>query len=53
MDKKEVVVLAQLLHALSDIADRMEKSFKMKNAEELAGLKREAVSIQGQIAKIL
>lgn len=53
MQKEEITVLAQLLTAIKDSVERLEEAQKNKDAEELAVAKKEILSFQKQIERIL
>jgi hypothetical protein len=53
MQKEDIMVLAQLLTGLKDAVANLEKAEKKKDMEEIAAAKREIISLQAQIDKII
>ena len=53
MDEKDVMLLAQLLSAMKDLASKLENSYRNRDMEGLEGLKKEIIKLQTQIDTIL
>ncbi len=53
MKKEDLGILAQLLAAMSDAVDKLEKAEKNKDPEKVSKAKREIARLQDQIKKIL
>jgi len=53
MKKEDISVLAQLLSAMKDSAEKIEEAQKMEDLELLTMAKREILSFQKQIDRIL
>ena len=53
MKREDISVLAQLLTAMKDSLEGIEKARKDKDGERLAGAKREILSFQRKVSKIL
>ena len=53
MKKEEISVLAQLLTAMSENVDIMEKALKKKDVEKLTAAKAEMISFQKQLEGLL
>ena len=46
MKKEDVVMLAQLLHAMRELSDKVEENFQKKDFEGLERAKRELMRLQ-------
>ncbi len=53
MKKEDIVLLTQLLSGMKDAVSKMEKAYKKKDLEELNNAKKEILSFQIQIDKML
>ncbi len=53
MKKETVTILAQLLTAMRDAAERLEEAEKNKDGEELARAKNEILNFQKRISEML
>lgn len=49
MEKEDILMLAQLLHTMKGLADKLEEDFNTKNAESLRKTKLEMLRIQKKI----
>ncbi len=49
MEKEDILMLAQLLHIMKDLADKLEKDFSAKDAEALRKTKLEILKLQKKI----
>ncbi len=53
MEKEDIVLLAQLMHAMREIAERLEDSFEKKDFEGVRQAKRELGRLQNKIGELL
>ena len=53
MKKEDVVLLAQLLHAMREAADKIGVYFKRNDMANLESAKREVLEIQAKINQLL
>ncbi len=53
MEKGDIVLLAQLLHAMREITDRLEDSFEKKDFEGVRQAKRELNRLQNKVKDLL
>ncbi len=53
MEKEDIVLLAQVLHAMREIADKLESYFEKKDFEGVKQAKRELNRLQGKVREIL
>ena len=53
MEKEDVVVLAQLLNAIKEAVEKLEKYYKKKDMENLQVAKKEILSLQKEIDNLL
>ncbi len=53
MKKEDVVMLAQLLHTMRELSDKLDEHFQKKDFEGLARAKREMMRLQKRIAEII
>ena len=53
MEKEDIVLLAQLLHAMRDIADKLEESLSKKDFAGVAQAKRELARLQIKVQNML
>ena len=53
MKKEKITILAQLLTAIKDAADKLEEAEKEKDAVKLASAKREILNFQKKISEML
>ena len=53
MEKEEVAVIAQLLTAMKDSAEKLEQAQRKKDLESIAEAKKEILSFQRQIKELL
>ncbi len=53
MKKEDIVMLAQLIHAMSDITEKLDGYLKKKDLEMVRRAKNEIMKIQGKIKEIL
>ena len=53
MKKENVALLAQLLTALRDAAEKLEKSYNEKDMETLARSKKEVLNLQAKIDRLI
>ena len=53
MKKSEIAIVAQLLSAIKDSVEKLEKSQKKKDAEGLAIAKQEILNFQRKIDEII
>ena len=53
MKKEDITLLAQLLTAMRDAVDKLEKAYEKKNMEELRAAKKQIISFQEKIDKLL
>ena len=53
MDEKDVMLLAQLLSAMKDLALRLENSCRNNDMEGLESLKKEIIKLQAQIDMLI
>ncbi len=53
MEKEDIVLLAQLMHAMKDIADKLEEYLKKEDIEMVRRAKNEIMKIQSKIKEIL
>ena len=52
MEKEDIVLLAQLLHAMRELTDKLEEAFNKKDFEGVARTKRELARMQKKVAEI-
>ncbi len=53
MKKEDIVLLAQLIHAMRDIADKLDGYLEKKDLEMVRRAKNEIMKLQGKIKEIL
>ncbi len=53
MQKENIVLLAQLLTGIKDALYKLEMAYKKKDSEMLANAKKEILSFQSQIDKLI
>ena len=53
MEKEKIIMLAQLLTGIKDAIVKLEGALKSKDLEMASAAKKEILSFQGQIDKIL
>ena len=53
MEKEEVAVIAQLLTAMKDSAEKLEQAQRKKDLENIEEAKKEILSFQRQIKELL
>jgi len=53
MQKENIALLAQLLTGIKDAISRLEDAYKKKDSELLATAKKEILSFQDQIDKLI
>ncbi len=53
MEKEDIVLLAQLLHAMREITDKLENYFEKKDFEGVKQAKRELNRLQGKVRDLL
>ncbi|MGV8142616.1 MAG: hypothetical protein ACP5NS_03195 [Candidatus Pacearchaeota archaeon] len=53
MEKEDIVLLAQLLHAMREIADKLDESFEKKDFEGVKQAKRELNRLQNKVKELL
>ena len=53
MKKEDVLLLAQLLHVMKDVAEKIEQFYKEKNFGKLDSAKKEMLSLQGRVNEVL
>ena len=53
MEKDDVISLAHLLSAMKDSAIKLEEAVKKKDAEKIAGIKREILRFQKDIERAI
>lgn len=53
MEKEEISLIAQLLSSMNDAVDKLENAQKKNDMEMLASAKREIISFQKNIDKLL
>lgn len=53
MEKEDIILLAQLLTGIKDALYKLEEAYKKKDGENLAAAKKEILSFQSQINKII
>lgn len=52
MQKEDVVLLAQLVHAMKDVAREMEKAYEKKDSERLEKAKAELLKLQKEVDRL-
>ena len=53
MEKEDIVLLAQLLHAMREITDKLESYFENKDFEGVKQAKRELNRLQSKVRDLL
>lgn len=53
MKKEEVVMLAQILHAMRELSDKLDENFQKKDFEGIERTKRELMRLQKKVAEII
>ena len=53
MEKEDIVLLAQMLHAMRDIADKLEDYFEKKDFEGVKQAKRELSRLQSKVGEVI
>jgi hypothetical protein len=53
MKKEDISLIAQLLAGMKDAVDKMESSYKKNDAERFASLRKEVLTFQMEIKKLL
>jgi len=53
MEKEEIALLAQLMTALREAVEKLEKAYENKKAVELSEAKREILNLQAKIDKLI
>ena len=53
MKKEDVMLLAQLLHAMKEVADKISHYHKKKDVKNLLAAKRELLNLQRRVNEIL
>lgn len=53
MEKEDIVLIAQLLTGIKDALLKLEEAMKKKDVEKLNAAKREILTFQNQIDKLL
>ena len=51
--KEDIMLLAQLLHAMKEVVEEMERAEKEGNYEKLNSAKKELLDLEGRIEQIL
>jgi len=51
MEKEDVVMLAQLIHAMRELTDKLDEYFQKKDFEGVARTKRELTRLQKKVAE--
>ena len=52
MEKEDIVLLAQMLHTMRELTDKLDEYFQKKDFEGVARTKRELVRLQKKVAGI-
>lgn len=53
MEKGDIVLLAQLMHTMSELVDKLDEAYKKKDFEGVRQAKREILRLQGKAKEIL
>ncbi|MBX4196556.1 hypothetical protein KW805_03135 [Candidatus Pacearchaeota archaeon] len=53
MEREVIALLAQLLTGIKDALIKLERAEKVRDTEEIAAAKREIMSFQSQISRLL
>jgi Zn-dependent M32 family carboxypeptidase len=53
MEKADIVLIAQLLHTMNEVADKLDEAFKKKNFEGVRQAKKELMRLQGKVRETL
>ena len=53
MKKEDITLLAQLLTAMQDATDKLEKAYEEKDMEEIRSAKKEILNFQEKIDKLI
>ena len=52
MENEDIMLLAQLLHAMRELADKLEKAFNDKDFENVTSIKRELYRLQNKVREL-
>lgn len=53
MEKEDIVLLAQLIHAMRELADKLDEAFNKKDFEGVTRTKRELTRLQKRVTEII
>ena len=53
MKKEDIVLLAQLLHTMRELTDKLEEAFNKKDFEGVTRTKRELTRLQKRVMEII
>jgi hypothetical protein len=53
MEKGDLMLLAQLLHAMKELAKKIEEYYNEKNSVRLESAKREMMALQKKVGELL
>ena len=53
MEKGDLMLLAQLLHTMKELAEKMERYYNDKNSVRLEAAKREMLALQKKVGELI